>query len=153
MNEQEPFLLNKVSTYDMVLLKVIFDLHDQQLRATLLKIYSARHGMQGKHVGDEIEFVSGPSTWGNTSLKVGETALVFLRDLSGILYENAWRGHMVVEEIDGVSHAIFPHLKESADPASPASRAIQDPKRSYARAIAFDDLEKHLLSLIAAQAS
>lgn len=148
-----PFLISKVSDNDTVLLKVLSAPEPQHFRATLLRIYSARHGLQGKRTGDEIEFVGGPTTWGNTSVKVGETALVFLRDIRGLLYENAWRGHMVVEEINGVPHAIFPHLAASADPDSPASRAIQDPKRPYARAIAFDDVENHLRSLIASHTS
>lgn len=153
LDQQGSFLMNKVTENDAVLLKIISQPEPQHLRAKILKIYSSRYGLAGKRVGDEIEFVHGPSSWGNTAVKVGETAVVFVRPISGLLYEDAWRGHMVVEEIDGVPHAIFPHLKESADPASPASRAIQDPKRSFARAIAFDDLENHLRSLIAAQTS
>jgi hypothetical protein len=149
IGEPVPFLMSKVIDHDAVLLKVLSEPKPQLLRARLLKIYSARVGLKGREVRDEIEFVHGPDTWGNTAIAVGETALVFMRPISGRLYEDSWRGHMVIEDISGVPHAIFPHLAASTDPASFASRAVQDPKRPYARAIPLPELETYLLDLIA----
>lgn len=149
LSKQEEFLSDKVRDNDAALLTVTASLGNQVLRARVIKIYSARKGMQRFRCGEEIDFVYGSSVYGNTALLVGETAVVFLTDISGILHEDSWRGHMVVEDIEGVPHAIFPHLAVSADPASPASRAVQDPKRAYARAIAFAELETYLLELIA----
>lgn len=149
MSEEGPFLITKVTDYDTVLLDVKSEPEPQSLRAKLLKVYSSGKCLGGAHPGDEIEFVHGPSTWGNTAMQVGERAIVFLRPISGRLYENSWRGHMLIEDISGVPHAIFPHLKVSTDPASFASRAVQDPKRPHARAIPLAELETYLLDLIA----
>lgn len=149
MNEPSKFLTDKVAAGDAVLLAVTARPRPQTLRARLLRIYSTSKCMHGHAVGDDIEFVHAPSSWGNTALQVGEQGIVFLSSISGRLYEDAWRGHMVIEEIEGIAHAIFPHLVVSTDASSPSSRAIQDPKRAYARAIALDDLERYLRELVA----
>lgn len=149
IGEAVPFLMSRVTDQDAVLLEVISEPRPQLLRARLLKIYSARIGLEGRLVGDEIEFVHGPDTWGNTAIEVGETALVFISPISGLLYEDSWRGHMLIEDIEGIPHAIFPHLNVGTDPASFAARAVQDPKRTYARAIPLEELETYLLDLIA----
>ena len=149
VNEPSHFLLDKVAESDAVLLDVLERTGPQHLRARLLKIYSADKGLQGKLPGDVIDFVHAPSSWGNTALRPGESGIVFLSPVRGLLYENSWRGHMVVKKSDGIAHAIFPHLAVSTDPASPSSRSIPDPERPHARAIALDDLENYLLGLIA----
>ena len=147
MDEHPLFLSDKMAKCDAVLLTVTDALHPQVLRARLLRIYCAGKAIQAAQEGDEIEFVHAPAVYGNVAIQVGETAVLFLSDISGRWYEDAWRGHMVVEDIDGVPHAIFPHLVVSANAASPSSRSIQDPKRAYARAIALDDLERYLRAL------
>jgi hypothetical protein len=148
-SEQGPFLITRVSDHDTVLLEVKSEPQPQSLRAKLLRVYSGGRGLGGARAGDEIEFVHGPSTWGNTAMQVGEKAVVFLRPISGRLYEHCWRGHMLIEDIAEIPHAIFPHLGVTTDPASFASRAVQDPKRPYARAIPLAELEAYLLDLIA----
>lgn len=150
VNEPSRFLMDKVAERDGVLLEVLESPAPQCLRARLLKIYSARKCLHGMRPGDVIDFVHAPSSWGNTALKVGETGFVFLTPIREKLYEDSWRGHMVVEDIDGVPHAIFPHLAATTDPASPSSRAVQDPKRPYARAIPLAELETYVLGLLAA---
>ncbi|MBB6583671.1 hypothetical protein [Ralstonia solanacearum] len=81
----------------------------------------------------------------------GDTALVFLKSVSGRLYEEAWHGHMVVEQIDGDDYAVFQHRELWLSPDVPASLRYclrQDPKRPYASVVRLDFLETYLLALI-----
>ncbi|MCW7536927.1 hypothetical protein OOT46_03550 [Aquabacterium sp. A7-Y] len=84
-------------------------------------------------------------------LRAGERALLFISALSDELYEDPWRGHMVVEQIDGDLYAIFQHeelwLRDDVPDAIRAS-ARQDPKRPYASAIRLEAMEAYLLDLI-----
>ena len=76
---------------------------------------------------------------------------MFVKSISGKLHEDAWRGHMVVENIEGIPYAIFHHKElwlNKGVPSSIRECSRQDPKRSYATAIRFDAMEAYLLSLI-----
>lgn len=145
------FLEKKVLSYGVVLIDVVDSPRPQVLKARVEKVYSARHGVEHGFLSREIEFVCSPGTWGNVSLVVGERAILFISKTHNVLYENSWRGHMVVEEIDAVQYAIFPHkelwLSEEV-PLEIRSGARQDPNRSYATAICLDVVECYLLKLI-----
>ena len=151
MNRGLGFLSDKVATHDIVLVKVLCSPRPQVLRAKVARIYSAKKGMAANCLGSEIEFVQSPGHWGDVGLAVGDQALLFVRSISGQLYEDAWRGHMVVEEIEGNLYAIFQFkelwLNEDV-PSSIRENSRQDPKRPYATAIRFDALESYLLGLI-----
>lgn len=145
------FLFDKIAKYDLVVARVIESLGSQMLRAELEHIYSASHGMGNYEIGTEFEFVRSPGHWGDVPLKIGDRAFLFVGFVSGHLYEDAWRGHMVIEKIDGEPHAIF-QFKElwlSQDvPSLIRENSRQDPKRPYASAIRFDVIESYLRGLI-----
>ncbi|MGO4502608.1 MULTISPECIES: hypothetical protein [unclassified Dyella] len=142
---------DKVETCDLVMVKVVGAPKPQTFRAKVQRIYAARKGIQVTDLGAEIEFVGSPNHWGQVALALGDEALLFVRSVSGRLYEDSWHGHMVLERIDGILYAIYQKrelwLGESV-PASIKSCARQDPERPYATAICFDALEDYLTSLI-----
>lgn len=145
------FLSAKVAGYDLVMIKVFSSTPPQYFRARVGRVYTARKGVDAGWLGSEIQFVGAPSNWGQVPLAVGDSALLFIKFISGQLYEDSWRGHMVVEEIDGDLYAIFQHreLWLSKDvPSSIRDCSRQDPKRPYATAIRFDAIEAYLLALI-----
>lgn len=146
------FLWDKVADYDLVMVEVLGEPAPQTFRARVRRIYSARKGVNAASLGAEIEFVGCPPHWGQVELKVGETALVFLgNSSSGRLYEHPWRGHLVVEQIDGGAYAIYLHkalwLADSVPPSLSACMR-QDPKRPNASAVQLDALEAYLTGLI-----
>ncbi|NWD72290.1 hypothetical protein HX870_32275 [Pseudomonas gingeri] len=151
MSDELGLLFDKVARYDLVFVKVVDAPRPQVLRAKVERIYTSRKGIYDSSLGSEIEFVRSGGTWGDVALNVGDQAILFVKLISGELYEDAWRGHMVVEEIEGELYAIFHHkelwLSESI-PSSIVVHSRQDPKRSYATAIRFDVMEAYLLSLI-----
>src|SRR5450830_1267092 len=151
MSEELSFLSDKVERYDFVLVRVVGAPRPQVLRAEVERIYTSRKGIDDTSLGSEIEFVRSGGTWGDVALIVGDRAILFVKSISGELYEDAWRGHMVVEDIEGAPYAIFHHkelwLGEGV-PSSIRAHSRQDPKRSYATAIRFDVMEAYLLSLI-----
>ncbi|MFP5390200.1 MAG: hypothetical protein ACLGI6_01445 [Gammaproteobacteria bacterium] len=149
MNDDKPILYNKAADRDAVVLTVIAVTQPCTLRAKILKIYSARKGVNLDMLGREIEFVHGPNTYGNVEMKPGETGIVFLAGLRDRLYEDPWRGHMLVEDIDGEPHAIFPHMTPVTRTDGLYHLSRPDPKRSYARAVRFDLTESYLRELIA----
>ncbi|AXW63844.1 hypothetical protein CJO94_18680 (plasmid) [Ralstonia solanacearum] len=145
------FLSDKVASCDLVMAKIVDSPRQQSFRARVTRVYAARKGVDTGVLGTEIEFVGGPPHWGQVSLAVGDTALVFLKSISGLLYEDAWRGHMLVEQIGDEVYAIFQHreLWLSTDvPLSIRNFSRQDPKRPYASAVRLDVLEAYLLALI-----
>ncbi|POA33801.1 hypothetical protein, partial [Pseudomonas sp. GW456-R21] len=85
------------------------------------------------------------------ALIVGDQAILFVKSISGELYEDPWRGHMLVEQIEGASYAIFQYkelwLREDI-PSSIRTCSRQDPKRPYATAIRLDVMEAYLSSVI-----
>ncbi|MDM5181978.1 hypothetical protein PO883_32920 [Massilia sp. DJPM01] len=152
MSAERVFLSDKVSGHDAALVRILAAPAPQQLRARLLKIYSARNGLASCAAQAEIAFVHAASSWGNTPLAPGELAVVFLNTISGRLYEAAWNGHFLIEEIDGRPHAIVKHKQLWLDAAFPPvirAHACQDPARPYCSAIAFDAVETYLSELIA----
>ncbi|CUI07026.1 hypothetical protein [Massilia antarctica] len=152
MSEDKAFLADKVAGHDAVLLEVLAEPAPQHLRARLITVYSARHGLAGQAPGAQIDFVHAPSSWGNTPLAPGDLAIVFLNTISGRLYEAAWNGHLLVDDIDGRPHAIYKHKElwlNEAFPPEIRAHARQDPARPYASAIEFDAVETYLSGLIA----
>nr|WP_297350315.1 hypothetical protein [uncultured Caldimonas sp.] len=151
MTDEQPFLADQIENYDAIVVKIIASPQPQTLRAEVLKIFSWGKGVEESCVGSEIEFVQAPGGWGDDRLEVGEKAVLFLFDISGKLYEDAWRGHLVIEEIEGQDFAIFEHRELWRDETISniiREHSRQDPKRPYATAIQFDALEKYLLCML-----
>ncbi|NTX48138.1 hypothetical protein HT749_32620 [Burkholderia cepacia] len=77
--------------------------------------------------------------------------LLFVHEVSGIFNEYPWRGHMVLEEVDGERYAplqfpevwLRPDLPEAVKAASRAH-----PTRRNHSLVRFDVLEAHLKALI-----
>jgi hypothetical protein len=151
MSEKLGFLFEKVARHDLIFVKIVDAPRPQVLRARIDRIYTTGKGVESNFRGSEIEFVRSGGTWGDVALVVGDQAIVFVKSISGELYEDAWRGHMVVEEIEGAPYAIFQckelWLREDIPP-SIRTCSRQDPKRSYATAIRFDAMEAYLLGMI-----
>ena len=151
MTTKGKFLAEKVASRDLVLLRVVGSPDRQVLRAKIEKIYSARHGIEGKRVGEELDFVCSAGTWGDVPLAQGERSLVFLYAHNGKFYEDPWRGHLIVEDIAGQTYGIYPHKQLWLAPDVPdeiKSHAIPDPARAQASAIVFTALESYLAGLI-----
>jgi len=149
--QYEVFLSDKVANYDLVMGEIVDSPRPQSFTARVKRVYAARKGVDAASLGSQIEFVGCPAHWGQVPLAVGDTALVFLGLTSGRLYEDAWHGHMVVEQIDSEAYAIYPHrqLWLSADvPTVIRDCSRQDPKRPYASAVRLDVIETYLLDLI-----
>ncbi len=152
MSEASPeFLFDKVATHGVVRLHVRAAPAPQTLRAELEHVYRATPGLQGVAPGLQIEFVASPGHWGSAVLRPGDHAVAFLRRIAGKLYQDPWRGHLFIEDIDGVPYAVYPHreLWLSANlPAALRAAARQDPRRAYASAIRLDDFEAYLRNLV-----
>ena len=145
------FLADKVANCDLVMVEIVASPQPQCFRARVERVYSARKGVDAASCGQEIEFVGSPPSWGQISLAVGDVALVFLKSISGRLYEEAWRGHMFVEQIDGERYAVFQHRELWLSPEVPEflrACSRQDPKRPSASAIRLEALQAYLFSLI-----
>ena len=152
MNLEKSILANKVLQYDAVMLRVLSEPEPQHLHAQLLHIYSARKGMAHCQPGDKIRFLQAPNSWGAVPMVPGETAIVFLTLSADQFYEAPWQGHLIIEDIEGKPFASFPHrelwLSENLPP-SVCSQTRQDPKRTYASAMALAPFEDYLHQLIA----
>lgn len=120
-------------------------------RAKIEQIYSCGKGITPDRLGTEFEFYSGPATWGNVPLQIGERALLFVHQVSGVFNEYPWRGHMVLEEIDGESYARLqiPELWLRDDlPEAVKAAAAPHPTRRNASIVRFGALENYLKGLI-----
>lgn len=151
MSGTKSFLADKVANCDLVMVEIVESPQPQCFRARVERVYSARKGVDAASSGQDIEFVGSPPNWGQISLSVGDVALVFLKSISGRLYEEAWHGHMFVERIDGERYAVFQHRELWLSPEIPEClRACsrQDPTRPSASAIQLEALEAYLFSLI-----
>ena len=154
MNEPNPLLYSKVAANDAVMVTVLSRLRPGKTRAKILKIYSARNAIRWKQLGRTINFVSGPDVYGNRTLEVGDTGIVFFRHFNGKLYDDPWRGHLLIEEIDGQPHVIFPHMGPSSDGheggihLSLYSVSRPDPKRTYTRAVRLESTEDAIRDLV-----
>jgi len=148
MNKEE-FLEDSISNYDLVMVKVVGSSNSQILKARVEKIYSSSRGVCSDD--SDIEFVHAPETWGCVALTDKDRALLFVRNISGKLYEAAWNGHFLLESINGQEYAIY-RAKELWDdkslPEEIRTASIQDPRRDYATAIGFKQLERYLQKLI-----
>lgn len=100
------FLSDRVARNDVLLILVKTSLGSQKLRAQVKKIYSSGSAVSLDKLGTDIEFIHAPAHWGNTALKPGELAFIFVSEVSGHIYEESWSGHMVVEDIDKTPYAI-----------------------------------------------
>jgi hypothetical protein len=139
-------------SHGLVMVEIVSSPRPQTFRARVKRVYAARQGIDPGSRGAEIEFVGAGVGWGLEALSVGDTALVFLTAISGRLYEPmSFVGHMVVEEIDGETYAIYQERElwlSAGIPATIRDCARQDPKRSYATAVRLDAMEAYLLTLI-----
>ncbi|WP_397458933.1 hypothetical protein AB3464_03155 [Pseudomonas asplenii] len=152
MTELSDFLFDKILAYDLVLVDVTEAPEPQVLRARVRRVYSSGKGIDSNFLDLEIEFVQAGRAWGNMILDVGDHAFLFVRRLaSGLLHENFWHGHMIVEEIEGDLYAIFQHKEMWLNKNIPPllrENSRPDPKRSHTTAVRFDVVESYLLSLI-----
>ncbi len=144
-------LAKKLVSHDLVIVLVTGSPRPHVFRANVERIYTCRKGITPENLGSEIEFFSGPMSWGNVPLQVGERALLFVRNLSGMLNEYPWRGHMVLEEIGGELCALlqFPELWLQEDlPMAVRQAARPRPSKSNWSIVRFDVLEAYLKELI-----
>lgn len=147
MSHHEKFLAAKAATNDAVLLHVLKETKPQHLCAKILAIYTSRKGIAQKMLEKEVEFVHASSAWGNKPLRAGQTALVFLSEISGRLYEDSWNGHLLVEDIEGEPYASyrFPQLWLSENlPASLRAYTREDPQRPQCSAIRLPELAEYI---------
>ena len=153
MSMGRQFLSEKLASHDLVIVLITGAPRPHVFRANVERIYTCRKGITPEHLGSEIEFYSGPASWGNVPLRVGERALLFVRNLSGILNEYPWRGHMVLEETDGELYASlqFPEVWLREDvPTSVRQAARPHPAKGNWSIVRFDTLEEYLRELIEA---
>ncbi|MRG91351.1 hypothetical protein [Polyangium spumosum] len=101
------FVDDKLARNDLVLCRVVATSSAQTLRAIAERVRSNGHGCSVRD-GEPFEFVHAPGSWGAVPLAVGDRALVFVRVISGRLYEEAWNGHWNVETVAGDDVAILP---------------------------------------------
>jgi hypothetical protein len=142
------FLHDGVRLNDLALVTTIGFLAPQRVRVRVERVYSTQHGLAAKQAGAEIEFVGLGGGWGSDRLAAGQRALVLLATISGRLYES---GHLVVEDVDGVEHAIYRARelwKREDVPVAIRENSRQDPRRLSATAIRFEVIERYLLELI-----
>jgi len=150
MSDSKVFMAEQGLRCDAVLLEVRSAPAPQHRLAHVLEIFSTSHGLSAGMKSTDISFIHAPSTWGNTPIKVGETALVFLRSISGKLYECAWDGHFLLEHHDGQRFIVykFPQLwLHDEIPASLREYIRQDPQRPQASLVQLDALIRYLHSL------
>ncbi|OXJ00059.1 hypothetical protein CFB41_12735 [Burkholderia sp. AU33803] len=151
MNVSESLYSAAVRMHDLVFVSVVDSPSPHVLRAKIEQIYSCGKGITPDHLGTEFEFYSGPATWGNVSLQIGERALLFVHQVSGVFNEYPWRGHMVLEEIDGESYARLqmPELWLRDDlPEAVKAAAGPHPTRRNASIVRFSVFESYLKGLI-----
>ncbi|MCA7900535.1 hypothetical protein LGM39_14235 [Burkholderia cepacia] len=137
--------------HDLVVVSVIDSPSPHVFRAKIEQIYSCGKGITPDRLGTEFEFYSGPATWGNVPLQIEERALLFVHQVSGVFNEYPWRGHMVLEEIDGESYARLqiPELWLRDDlPEAVKAAAAPHPTRRNASIVRFGALENYLKGLI-----
>lgn len=148
------FLADRVARYDVLLIHVKAALGSQKLRARVEKIYSSGKAISLEKLDNDIEFIHAPAHWGNTALKPGELAFIFVSKISDLIYEASWNGHMVVEDLDGIPHAtikLAAMWERAAIPPLIRQNARPVPNRPYASAVRFDAMESYLKHLIQAK--
>ena len=101
------FVDDKLARHDLVLCRVVATSGPQTLRAIAERVRSNGHGCSARG-GEAFEFVHAPGSWGAVPLAVGDRALVFVRGISGRLYEEASNGHWNVQTVAGEDVAILP---------------------------------------------
>jgi hypothetical protein len=152
--KNEEFLFEKVRDNDVILGCAIDSPAPQKFLIRVKKIYSTKRGINEGQLGNLIEIVGSPCSWGNMGIEVKETAIIFISISNAKLYQDPWRGHFVVEKIGGVDYGIYQYPELwlwNTVPAHVREATIQDPKRPYASAIRFDVLEEYIRALIEKQ--
>lgn len=150
MSDPKVFMAEQGLRCDAVLLDVCSAPEPQHRLARVQEIFSTLHGLSRDMQGKEIRFIHAPSTWGNTPIKVGDTALVFLRSIGGKLYECDWNGHFVLEVHDGERFVVyrFPELWLNEEvPSSLRNHIRPDPQRPKISLVQLDALIRYLRSL------
>lgn len=150
MSDPKVFMAEQGLRCDAVLLEVRSAPEPQHRLARVLEVFSARHGVSGEMQGKEIRFIHAPSTWGNNPIKVGDTALVFLRSIGGRFYECDWNGHFLLENQDGQRFVVYkyPELWLSEEVPSSLREYIRpDALRPKASLVQLDALIRYLRSL------
>jgi hypothetical protein len=145
------FLEERFDQNGLVIASILNSPKRQHYEAIIKKIYSSKYGVSSQLEGKEIQFVGGPSSWGNKSLNIGDLALIFIRDIDGVFHECPWRGHMVLQEIEGELHAVFQMPNEwpmDDVPTEVAEGMREDPRSKYYSIIPFILLEPYLKQLI-----
>lgn len=141
------FLGEQIALHDAVMLQVLYEVRPQHLQARIGAIYSSRKGIKPEMEGRSIEFVHASSAWGNIPLSPGQTALVFLSEISGRLYEASWNGHMLIDAIDGEPYVSYRYsqlwLSENM-PSNFRDCIRQDPRRPKCSAIKLQALVEYI---------
>ena len=78
MTGAKNFLEDKVAKCDLVMAQIAESPKPQCFIARVERVFSARKGVDATSLGRLIEFVGSSPNWGQTSLTVGDVALVFL---------------------------------------------------------------------------
>ncbi len=103
----EKFMYSRVKDLDLVLLSVEAEIAPQEFRGHIEHIYSSGIAIDRTYINKTIDFVGGADTWGNISLAQGNRALVFFTRIHGKLYEDHWRGHILLEDVEGKEYAFY----------------------------------------------
>lgn len=151
MKNFRTFLVERLSRDDLAIVHILKSPSRQHYEARVEKVYSTKYGLSSDLNGSIIKFVGGPGSWGNKSLVVDEKALIFIGDIDGAFSECAWRGHMVLEEIEGELHAVFQMPNEwpmDGVPTEVVEGMREDPRSKYYSIIPFRLLEPYLKQLI-----
>lgn len=110
-------------------------------------LYVKSLGSESELLRNPVKFVRAGAGWGNKQLESGQTALVFLRWNAGKLTEYPWRGHLVIEKINGVQCGLFqwPELWNHAElPTLIRENSMPAPGQSGMTAIKYDALKHYL---------
>ncbi|KQV17536.1 MULTISPECIES: WD40 repeat domain-containing protein [unclassified Kitasatospora] len=145
------FLREKVERYDLIRVRITAAPGSQLFRAVVQEVYSARVFDVG--LGEEFEFTGKPGGWGQSSLSLGEHALLFLTRSSGRWYEDTWNGDLPLEEIDGRVWALYrsPHetvLATESIPADLRAASRPHPVRPHLTCFDLPLLESYLRQLV-----
>ena len=150
MSDPKVFMAEQGLRCDAVLLEVCSAPEPQHRLGRVLEVFSTSHGLSRDMQGKEIRFIHAPSTWGNNPIKVGETALVFLRSIGGRFYECDWNGHLLFEEHEGQRFVVYkyPQLWASEEVPPTLREYIRpDPQRAQASLVQLEALVRYLQSL------
>ena len=141
----------KLREHDAVLMTVAYK-GAQTYTGHVQKVYSRRFEGPSAYDAGPLEFAGAPGTFGDVTLKDGETALVFLRFISksARYYQAPWHGHFSVVHRDGALLAIanWALLDARGSEWGPdylrKGAFMVDPEKPWRVAMPFALLEQHL---------